>query len=147
MLQDSLANTRVYWASLPGKVSPPVLVVQHIQFLRVTDSSFADLDFGYIARDQGGSASKKYTVRLEAKERQRLEQLVRVGKTAAYRVRHANILLAVDESDDGPKGNDADVAGTLSVGVRTVESLRERFVLQGLDAAAGSARNAETSQR
>jgi Homeodomain-like domain len=78
---------------------------------------------------------KKYTVRLEAEERQRLEQLVRVGKTAAYRIRHANILLAVDESDEGPKGKDADVAETLSLSVRTVESLRERFVLQGLDAA------------
>ncbi len=78
---------------------------------------------------------KKYIVRLEAEERQRLEHLIRVGKAAAYRIRHANILLAVDESQDGPKGKDADVAGTLSVGVRTVESLRERFVLQGLDAA------------
>jgi transposase len=78
---------------------------------------------------------KKYTVRLEAAERQRLQQLVRVGKAAAYRIRHANILLAVDESEDGPKGKDADVAAMLGVGVRSVESLRERFVLQGLDAA------------
>jgi len=78
---------------------------------------------------------KKYTVRLEAEERQRLEQIVRVGKAAAYRIRHANILLAVDESDDSPKGKDVDVARTLGVGVRSIESLRERFVLQGLDAA------------
>jgi hypothetical protein len=78
---------------------------------------------------------KKYTVRLEAEERQRLEQLVRVGKTAAYRIRHANILLAVDESDAGPKSQDAAVAGVLGVSVRSVESLRERFVMQGLDAA------------
>jgi len=78
---------------------------------------------------------KKYTVRLEAAERQRLQQLVRVGKAAAYRIRHANILLAVDESADGPKGKDAEVARTLGVGVRSVESLRERFVLQGLEAA------------
>ena len=42
---------------------------------------------------------KKYTVRLEAEERQRLEQLTRVGKAAAYGIRHANILLAVNESD------------------------------------------------
>ena len=78
---------------------------------------------------------KKYTVRLEAEERQRLKQLVCVGRTAAYRIRHANILLAVDASDEGPKGKDAQVAGTLGVSVRTLESLRERFVLQGLDAA------------
>lgn len=78
---------------------------------------------------------KKYIVRLEAEERQRLERLVRVGKTAAYRIVHANILLAVDESDDGPKGKDADVARMLGVCVRTIESLRQRFVLEGLDAA------------
>ncbi len=42
---------------------------------------------------------KRYLVRLEAEERARLEQLVRVGKAAAYRIRHANILLAVDESE------------------------------------------------
>ena len=41
---------------------------------------------------------KKYVVDLSAEERQRLEQIVRVGKAAAYRIRHANILLAVDVS-------------------------------------------------
>ena len=39
--------------------------------------------------------NRKYIVRLEAKERCRLEQLVGVGKAAAYRIRHANILLAI----------------------------------------------------
>lgn len=78
---------------------------------------------------------KKYTVRLEADERERLEALVRSGKTAAYRIRHANILLAVDESDNGPKGKDTEVSRVLGVCVRTIESLRQRFVLEGLDAA------------
>jgi hypothetical protein len=41
---------------------------------------------------------KKYIVRLGAKERCRLEELVSVGKAAAYRIRHAKILLAVDEN-------------------------------------------------
>lgn len=40
---------------------------------------------------------KKWIVRLEAEERERLRQLVRVGKTAAYKIRHANVLLAVGE--------------------------------------------------
>lgn len=77
----------------------------------------------------------KYIVRLEAGERQRLEQLVRVGKVAAHRIRHANILLAVDESDAGPKLKDEDAARALGVAVRTIESLRKRFVEDGLDAA------------
>lgn len=78
---------------------------------------------------------KKYLVRLEAEERGRLEQLVRVGKAAAYRIRHANILLAVDESEAGPKLKDAQAAEAFGVAVRSIESLRKRFVEEGLDAA------------
>ncbi len=33
---------------------------------------------------------KKYVVNLGSEERQRLEQVVRVGRAAAYRIRHAN---------------------------------------------------------
>ena len=78
---------------------------------------------------------RKYTVRLEAGERSRLEQLVGAGKSAAYRIRHANILLAVDESDAGPKMKDVEAARAFNVAVRSVESLRKRLVEEGLDAA------------
>ena len=78
---------------------------------------------------------KKYLVRLEAKARGRLEQLVRVGKAAAYRIRHANVLLAVDESEAGPKLKDAQAAEAFGVAVRSIESLRKRFVEEGLEAA------------
>lgn len=78
---------------------------------------------------------KKYSVRLEAEERSRLEQLVRVGKAAAYRIRHANILLAVDESDAGSKTTDVEAARAFNVGVRSIEWLRKRLVEEGLDAA------------
>jgi len=75
---------------------------------------------------------KKWIVRLEADERERLRQLVRVGKAAAYKIRHANVLLAVDESEEGPGCADAQVAETLRIGVRSIESLRRRFVEEGL---------------
>ena len=78
---------------------------------------------------------KKYTVRLEAEERWRLEQVVRVGKGAASRIRHANILLAVDESDMGAKMRDVDAARAFHVSVRSIESLRKRLIEEGLDAA------------
>ena len=78
---------------------------------------------------------KKYVVNLSSEERQRLEQVVHVGKAAAYRIRHANILLAVDESPDGTKMKDAAAAQAFGVIVRTVELLRERLVEEGLDAA------------
>jgi len=76
---------------------------------------------------------KKWIVRLDAEERERLRQLVRVGKAAAYKIRHANVLLAVDESEDGPGLADQRVAETLRVSVRSIESLRRRFVEEGLE--------------
>jgi hypothetical protein len=78
---------------------------------------------------------KKYVVGLDAEERSRLEQLVRVGKAAAYRIRHANILLAVDESDAGAKMSDVEAAKAFNVAVRSIESLRKRLVEEGLEIA------------
>jgi len=78
---------------------------------------------------------KKWIVQLEADERTRLEQLARRGKAAAYRIRHANVLLAVDQSPAGPGLADEQVAGTLNISVRSIEHLRRRFVEEGFDAA------------
>lgn len=47
--------------------------------------------------------NKNWVVRLEADERDRLRQMLRVGKTPAYKARHANTLLVVDESQ-GARG-------------------------------------------
>lgn len=77
---------------------------------------------------------KKYVVRLEAEERERLERLVGTGKAAAYKIRHANILLAVDESKLGAKLTDKQVARSLGITVRAIENLRQRFVEEGLAA-------------
>lgn len=77
---------------------------------------------------------KRWIVRLETEERQQLERLVRVGKAAAYKIRHANVLLAVDESEQGPGCKDVDVSRTLGVTVRSIEMLRRRFVEEGLEA-------------
>lgn len=76
---------------------------------------------------------KKYIVRLEPAERMALEQLVGVGKAAAYRIRHANILLAVDEA--GPNLTDAEAARAFGVSDRSIEHLRQRFVEAGLTVA------------
>jgi hypothetical protein len=80
---------------------------------------------------------KKWVVRLEADEREQLERLVRTGKAAAYKIRHANVLLAVDESDAGANLPDQQVARALGIAVRSIESLRRRFVEQGLESALG----------
>lgn len=78
---------------------------------------------------------KKYIVRLEADERSRLERIVRVGKGGALTIRHANLLLAVDESGAGPRLTDAEAARAFGVAARSVESLRKRLVEEGLEAA------------
>jgi transposase len=77
--------------------------------------------------------AKKYIVRLRSEERETLEFLVTKGKTQAYRIKHANILLAVDA--DGPDWSDEQAAEAFGCHVNTVSNLRQRFVEEGLEAA------------
>ena len=78
---------------------------------------------------------KKYIVRLNEEERAQLNGLVSKGKTAAYKIRHAHILLKADAS--GPNWPDEKIAETLGCHVKSIPAIRERFVMQGLDAAVG----------
>ena len=77
--------------------------------------------------------NKKYIVRLTAKERKELEILVKKGKTQVYRIKHANILLAVDA--DGPNWPDHQAAKAYKCHQNTVVNVRQRFVEQGFEAA------------
>lgn len=79
--------------------------------------------------------TKKYVVRLAKDERERLQRLVSVGKGAARRLTHARVLLQADESKEGPAWTDARIAEALGVGVRTIETIRQRFVEEGLELA------------
>lgn len=76
---------------------------------------------------------KKYVVRLTAEEREGLENLVSKGKTAAYKIKHANILLKADA--DGPGWTDEAIAEAFSVHAHTVRNVRQRFVEKGLNEA------------
>jgi hypothetical protein len=78
---------------------------------------------------------KKYIVQLAAEERSRLESVVRTGKRAAYVIRHANLLLALDGSQSGAKMTDVEAGRAFGVSVRSIEYLRQRLVEEGLDAA------------
>lgn len=77
--------------------------------------------------------NKCYIVRLNADERERLVQLVKVGKVAAYKIKHANILLMVDAN--GQACSDEQTAQALHCHANTVRNVRQRFVEQGLEAA------------
>lgn len=78
---------------------------------------------------------KKYIVELTSEERKHLTGLVRKGKTAGYKIRHAQMLLKVDQGKHGPGWSDKVVAEAFGSHATTVERLRRRFVEQGLDAA------------
>ncbi len=78
---------------------------------------------------------KHFVVRLTSEERARLEGMIRRGREAAYRRRHAEVLLLVDEGVHGAKLIDRVVAERTGFSRRTVEQIRERCVTEGLDLA------------
>lgn len=78
---------------------------------------------------------KKYVVRLSEEEREELDSLTRKGKGAAYRIKHANILLKADA--DGPGWQDRQIAQAFSCHAATVARVRQRFVEEGLQRALG----------
>ena len=75
---------------------------------------------------------KKYTVQLDAEQRQMLESMLTGGKEAARSQTHARILLKADQGSFGPGWTDEQIADALAVGRATVERVRQRFVQGGL---------------
>jgi hypothetical protein len=78
---------------------------------------------------------KRYLVKLDADERKELSQLVKKENVAAKKRTHAQVLLLADGSRQGPAWTDEAVAEACQVTVRTVENIRKRLVLEGLQAA------------
>lgn len=89
----------------------------------------------------------KYIVRLTASERLELQSLVNTGKAAAYKRRHAQILLKADVSRQGDGWNDAQISEAFDISIRTVERTRQRLVEQGLKAALNRAKQTKTRRR
>ena len=72
---------------------------------------------------------KKYIVTLTEEEHEYLEDIVTKGKSPAYRIKHARILLNADVS--GSDKSDGDIADLLHCHINTAENVRQRFVEQG----------------
>jgi hypothetical protein len=87
---------------------------------------------------------KKHVVRLTTEERREREAMVKKGKAAAYKIKHANILLAADV--DGPAGPDRQIAAALRCHPRSVENVRRRLVLDGFAAAVERQKQARLSR-
>jgi hypothetical protein len=58
---------------------------------------------------------KKYRITLEAEEREQLRAMLSKGKADVRRLKHAQILLAADESDGAPSQIDTSIAKALLV--------------------------------
>ncbi|MBD2309542.1 helix-turn-helix domain-containing protein [Chroococcidiopsis sp. FACHB-1243] len=78
---------------------------------------------------------KKYIVTLAAEERSLLEELTKKGKTVAYKVNHARILLLADTNRVEGGWKDEAISQALNISVATIERVRQRLVEEGLEAA------------
>lgn len=82
----------------------------------------------------------KYKVTLTKEERESLMANTRQGKQTAKKVIHSLILLNVDQ---GPynenRQTNEQICNVLKTGMRTIDRVKQRFVLEGLDAALGVA--------
>src|SRR5260370_32067825 len=75
-------------------------------------------------------------VGLSAEGRTTLAQLVRAEKGVPLKKRlRAQILLKVEQGEQGPRWTDEQVAGALDVHVNTVHAVRRRLVTEGFDEA------------
>ena len=88
---------------------------------------------------------KKYVVGLTDDERVELERIVNKGKASAYRVKHANILLAVDAN--GTNMTDEEAAKAYRCHQKTVRNVRQRLVEHGMAAALDRKAQEEPSRR
>jgi transposase len=68
-------------------------------------------------------------------ERNGLEQLTQKGKTAAYKMNHARILLKADINQEGGGWTDCQISESLDIGHATIERVRQRFVEEGIESA------------
>ena len=79
--------------------------------------------------------NKKYIVELTSEERKQLTTLIQKGKTAGYKIRHAQMLLKIDQGRQGPGWSDGKAAEAFGAHITSLERLRKRFVEEGLQAA------------
>ena len=78
---------------------------------------------------------KRYIIKLTEEERAKLTQMTKGGRHAVREVQRAQILL---KSDAGAV--DQEIAEHLNINVRTVERVRQRYVVEGIDKAVRTAK-------
>lgn len=82
----------------------------------------------------------KYKVTLTQEERDQLMEITRKGSHTAKKVIHSLILLNVDQGQySESKQTNEEICKVLKTGMRTIDRVKKRFVLEGLEAALGIA--------
>ena len=92
-------------------------------------------------------AVKKYVVRLSAEERERLEALVRAGKSSAQILTRARILLKADVSQAGAGWSDSAIAAALDTSLANVARARQQLVEEGFEATLKRKSNPNSARR
>ena len=82
----------------------------------------------------GEIAVKKYVVKLDEAERNRLQTLVSKGKSSAKQLLKARILLKADASELGEGWSDGRIVEALDTNMSMVTRVRQQFVEEGLEA-------------
>ena len=77
---------------------------------------------------------KKYVVRLSGEERERLETLIRKGKSSAHRLLKARILLKANVSEGLDGWSDSQITKALETTPSMVHRVRKQLVEEGFDA-------------
>src|SRR6266568_4817155 len=77
---------------------------------------------------------KRYVVRLSADERERLEALIRKGKSPAQRLLKARILLKADVSEAGEGWSDSRIIKALETSASMAYRVRKQLVEEGFEA-------------
>ena len=79
-------------------------------------------------------AAKKYVVKLDEAERNRLQALINKGKSPAKRLLKARILLKADAGAHGEGWSDGRIVEALDTNISMVTRVRQQFVEEGLAA-------------
>jgi len=80
---------------------------------------------------------KKYYVNLTEDERSQLQEIVQNGKTQGYRIKHAQVLLKLDEIPANKDWSIDKIGEAYNAGHSSISDVAKRFVLEGLESALG----------
>ena len=79
----------------------------------------------------------KYIVTLTEEERQELRVLVEKGQTQGYRIKHAQILLKLDEIPENQEWTYEKIKEAYHATSHTISQIAKRFVTGGMESALG----------